>query len=52
LLDELHEEMETLWSEYAVKRDEVLTERAKELRSHLVKNLREEKVAAGVVEAT
>lgn len=41
LLDELHEEIETLWSEYVMERDEVLTDKAKELKVNLLRNLTE-----------
>jgi hypothetical protein len=50
LLDELHAEIEMLWCEYALEQDEVLTDRARQLKANLLQNLREENVAEGQAE--
>jgi hypothetical protein len=51
LLVQLHEEVEILWAEYAQESDELLTDRAKELKVHLFRNLKEEKAPSGPVES-
>lgn len=47
LLEELREEIETIWCEYVLERDEVLTQEARELKARLAASLREDKGAAG-----
>lgn len=42
LLDELKEEIEILWCEYAKEKDEMLTDKALRLKKNLLANLREE----------
>jgi hypothetical protein len=46
LLDELADEIETVWREYALERDEMLTEKALELKGRLLGAMREERFAA------
>jgi hypothetical protein len=47
VLEELYEEIMMLWFEYAQERDEVLTDKAKELKTNLLRHLAEERVATG-----